>query len=149
MACCRRVHQVDTIFITHLHGDHCFGIGTMLVSLCRAHKAAAAANATNSSSSSSDSFTGPDSPTALRVVGPPRLGELLSSMLFIAGVARQLDQPVYITEFVEDDRCGSHTNSSVPCLHMLPGRLTVVSVLSLNLYLECMQPACCHDVGGR
>ena len=96
--------QIDTLFITHLHGDHCFGIGTMLVSMCKARKAAAAGSSGSNGSSSGSSIAGPDSVDALRVVGPPRLGELLSSMLFIAGIARQLDQPLYITEFVEDDR---------------------------------------------
>lgn len=95
--------QIDTLFITHLHGDHCFGIGTMLVAMCKARKAAAGAAADHAFSSSSSS--GYDSPSALRIVGPPRLGELVSSMLYIAGVGRQLDQPVYITEFVEHERC--------------------------------------------
>jgi hypothetical protein len=101
------VLQIDTLFITHLHGDHCFGIGTMLVAMCKAHKAAtaAAADPASSSSSSSSSSSGYDSPSALRIVGPPRLGELVSTMLYIAGVGRQLDQPVYITEFVESERC--------------------------------------------
>lgn len=100
--------QVDALFITHLHGDHCFGIGTMLVALNKArNKAAAAAGSTSHSSSSSGAggkLPGPDSGSALRVFGPPRVGELVSSMLFIAGVGRQLDQPVYITEFVETAR---------------------------------------------
>lgn len=107
MAVCVLIHapQVDALFITHLHGDHCFGIGTMLVSMCRARKAAAAASTSSSSSgggvSSGGEIAGPDSPDALRVFGPPRVGELVSSMLHIAGVGRQLDQPLYITEFVE------------------------------------------------
>jgi hypothetical protein len=96
--------QIDTLFITHLHGDHCFGIGTMLVAMCKARKAAAA-TADHAPSSSSSSSSGYDSPSALRIVGPPRLGELVSTMLYVAGVGRQLDQPVYITEFVEIERC--------------------------------------------
>jgi hypothetical protein len=98
--------QVDALFITHLHGDHCFGIGTMLVALNKArNKAAAAAGSTShSSSGAGGKLPGPDSRSALRVFGPPRVGELVSSMLFIAGVGRQLDQPVYITEFVETAR---------------------------------------------
>ncbi len=106
--------QVDALFITHLHGDHCFGIGTMLVALNKARNKAAAAASSGSHSSSNSSSTssstsdgqlpGPDSRSALRVFGPPRLGELVSSMLYIAGVGRQLDQPVYITEFVETAR---------------------------------------------
>lgn len=105
---CAAPAQVDALFITHLHGDHCFGIGTMLVALNKArNQAAAAAGSTSHSSSSSGAggkLPGPDSRSALRVFGPPRVGELVSSMLFIAGVGRQLDQPVYITEFVETAR---------------------------------------------
>jgi ribonuclease BN (tRNA processing enzyme) len=97
--------QVEALFITHLHGDHCFGIGTMLVAMCKARKAAAAAaDGTTTSSSSSNELAGPDDASALRVFGPPRVGELIASMLYIAGVGRQLDQPLYITEFVETER---------------------------------------------
>lgn len=84
----------------------------MLVAMNKARNKAAAAAGTSSSSSGSSSsgsasregLPGPDSRSALRVFGPPRLGELVSSMLHIAGVGRQLDQPVYVTEFAETAR---------------------------------------------
>lgn len=76
----------------------------MLVAMCKARKAAAPAAANGSNSSNAVELPGPDSASALRVVGPPRLGELVASMLYIAGVGRQLDQPVYVTEFVETAR---------------------------------------------
>lgn len=78
----------------------------MLVAMCKARKAAAAeaASISGTSSGNGHQLPGPDSAAALRVVGPPRLGELVASMLYIAGVGRQLDQPVYVTEFVETAR---------------------------------------------
>eukprot|EP00878_Enallax_costatus_P006246 GHUV01006549.1.p1 GENE.GHUV01006549.1~~GHUV01006549.1.p1 ORF type:complete len:361 (+),score=126.55 GHUV01006549.1:46-1083(+) len=48
---------------------------------------------------------GPDQgPDKLRVVGGPKLGQFVSALLAGAGVGRQLDMPVYVTEFVEDGR---------------------------------------------
>lgn len=92
--------------MTHLHGDHCFGIGGMLISMCKARAAAreqqqAQQQQRRQQAQSEDPSEGPG---ALRLVGPPRLGQLVAAMLTGAGVARRLDLPVYITEFVEDAR---------------------------------------------
>lgn len=95
--------QVDTIFITHLHGDHCFGIGSMLVSLCnvrRAHRQ----QEQQPQQGEPRQYAPGEGPGALRLVGPPKLGELLMALLAGAGVARLLDLPVYVTEFVEEAR---------------------------------------------
>lgn len=106
--------QVEAIFVTHLHGDHCFGLASMLASLCAARAAASAAaaanaantaNGTSSSASSSivseaSSFSGGE----LRVYGPPGLGELLRALLSVAGGERALNLPLTITEFVMAER---------------------------------------------
>lgn len=101
--------QVDTIFMTHLHGDHCFGIGSMLISLCNARRRAMQDQQQQLDSHNQQlqqQQQGPDQgPDKLRVVGGPKLGQFVSALLTGAGVARQLDMPVYVTEFVEDDRC--------------------------------------------
>lgn len=97
--------QVDTIFITHLHGDHCFGIGSMLISMCKAKRAALEQQQQPDNQQQhqqlSDLDQGPDK---LRIVGPPKLAELVTALLVGAGVGRKLDMPVYITELVDDER---------------------------------------------
>jgi ribonuclease BN (tRNA processing enzyme) len=95
--------QVETVFITHLHGDHCFGIGSMLVSLCNARRAQR-----EQQQQQQRDWPAGEGPGALRLVGPPKLGELVSALLVGAGVGRRLDLPVYVTEFCEEDRCGVH-----------------------------------------
>lgn len=94
--------QVDTIFMTHLHGDHCFGVGSMLISLCNAKRDAMQKQ---QQPEHQQQLPGPDQgPDKLRIVGPPNVGQLVSALLVGAGVGRQLDMPVYVTEFVEEQR---------------------------------------------
>jgi hypothetical protein len=59
----------------------------------------------SSSSSSSSGVLGPGDPQALRLVGPPRLADLVATMLWGAGLAPRLHLPLYVTELVESDRC--------------------------------------------
>ncbi|KAG2492115.1 hypothetical protein HYH03_009606 [Edaphochlamys debaryana] len=70
--------QVDCIFVTHLHGDHCFGLGAAL-QLLDGHKPEGALH---------------------RVCGPPGVAELLRASLLLTGLASRLRLPVEITELV-------------------------------------------------
>jgi ribonuclease BN (tRNA processing enzyme) len=96
--------QVETVFITHLHGDHCFGIGSMLVSLCSARRAQREQQQQQQQQQQQRDWPAGEGPGALRLVGPPKLGELVSALLVGAGVGKRLDLPVYLTEFCEDSK---------------------------------------------
>ncbi|KAG2452691.1 hypothetical protein HYH02_002923 [Chlamydomonas schloesseri] len=76
--------DVDGIFITHMHGDHCFGLGAALALLDGAKAAHQ-----------------PD-PARRRhhVYGPPGLAELLRASLALTGAADGLQLPLLITELV-------------------------------------------------
>ncbi|KAG2427852.1 hypothetical protein HXX76_012173 [Chlamydomonas incerta] len=76
--------EVDGIFVTHMHGDHCFGLGATLALLDGA-KAARQAD-----------------PSRRRhhVYGPPGLAELLRASMVLTGAADWLKLPLLITELV-------------------------------------------------
>lgn len=86
--------QVEAIFITHLHGDHCFGVGGMLLALDAAKH----------------HLPTPEQ-RATHIYGPPGLLSYLHTVLVVGGVQQQLSSPVYVTEFVETNkdhsRCAS------------------------------------------
>lgn len=79
IGCCR-------IFLTHFHGDHCFGLGGILelVAASKAHLKDAAKR-------------------RLHVVGPPGLVELCRASLMITGLLERLDMPLLMTELVVDE----------------------------------------------
>lgn len=77
------LEQVERIFITHLHGDHCFGLATMLLQLSKAKE------------TSKDSRYN-------YVYGPPGTVELLRACLVTTGLQRQMAVPLIITELVTD-----------------------------------------------
>lgn len=80
---------VKAIFITHLHGDHCFGLASMVAAITERRRRRAE--------------EGKDG-DGLRVYGPPGLAELLRAQMVLTGLQHELMLPVTITEFVEDER---------------------------------------------
>ena len=74
-----------SIFVTHLHGDHCFGLGSMLVMLGNVK---------------CQSLSRPGA-ERLHVYGPPGLA-ILVKMLGVTGLFEKLSLPVEITELVMD-----------------------------------------------
>lgn len=104
--------QVDTIFMTHLHGDHSFGIGSMLITLCNARRQAMQQQQQQQSTQQQQALAPDQGPDKLRVVGPPQLGQLVAALLVGAGVGRKLDMPVYVTEFVENERWDNMSTES-------------------------------------
>ncbi|KAI8466762.1 MAG: beta-lactamase-like protein [Monoraphidium minutum] len=88
--------HVDAIFVTHLHGDHCFGLASMVAAAAerRAARLAAAGGGGG----------GGGGGGALRVFGPPGLSELLRAQMVLTGLQRELALPLLITEFVEEER---------------------------------------------
>ncbi len=87
--------QVDAILITHMHGDHCFGIGSMLPAISAAKQRAAAEAET---AEAADAILS----QGLRVYGPPGIVELLRATLILAGAGRALTMPLTITELITD-----------------------------------------------
>jgi hypothetical protein len=88
--------QVEAIFITHLHGDHCFGIGGMLLALDAAKR----------------HLPTPEQ-RATHIYGPPGLLSYLHTVLVVGGVQQQLSSPVYVTELVETHKGNSRWASFV------------------------------------
>lgn len=78
---------MGAIFITHLHGDHCFGLGNAIVLLSEARQRLPEAAARQ-----------------LHIYGPPGLAEYLRAVLMLAGGERLLRVPLVITEFVMEAR---------------------------------------------
>ncbi|GLC39336.1 hypothetical protein PLESTB_000895900 [Pleodorina starrii] len=76
--------EIDGIFITHLHGDHCFGLPAAL-GLLDEVKAAGQAD-----------------PARRRhhVYGPPGLAELVRVSMISTGLTRRLQLPLTVTELV-------------------------------------------------
>lgn len=131
---CPCAHAPCSIFITHLHGDHCFGLATTLrlIDAAKVQAAAAAAAAAEASaaepgtsasaeqfsdgatrgsssrqgSSSGERSLGQGSPVVpeVRVYGPPGLAQLVRVSLSLTGEALQLGTRVLVTELVLDSR---------------------------------------------
>jgi ribonuclease Z len=79
------VLQVGGIFITHFHGDHCFGLGGVLMALSAAKE---------QQSEPSDK--------CIRLHGPPGLTNLVRAVVALAGAHQHITVPIYIIELVEE-----------------------------------------------
>ncbi|GLI59098.1 hypothetical protein VaNZ11_000927 [Volvox africanus] len=76
--------EIDGIFITHLHGDHCFGVAAALAVLDRAKAA------------------GQPDPARRRhhLYGPPGLAELVRVSMVSTGLTQRLELPILVSELV-------------------------------------------------
>jgi ribonuclease Z len=80
---------VEAILVTHLHGDHCFGLSSMITAVSERRRRRADAGR----------------PTGgVRVYGPPGVSELLRAQMVLTGLQHELALPLHITEWVEDER---------------------------------------------
>ena len=98
--------KIDGIFVTHLHGDHCFGLPTtlMMIDSAKAERwevsAAAATSGTQPDGGpSSSAGKCPSRPTTY-VYGPPGLGELLRVSLAMTRDLERLKTRFEVTELV-------------------------------------------------
>ncbi|MEW5297171.1 MAG: hypothetical protein WDW36_000396 [Sanguina aurantia] len=76
---------IERIFITHLHGDHCFGLGSavLLIDVAKSKR-------------------GDPNRMQTHVYGPPGVADLLRVTLLTTGLSRQLQLPLIVTELVVD-----------------------------------------------
>ncbi|MEW5314496.1 MAG: hypothetical protein WDW38_005991 [Sanguina aurantia] len=76
---------IERIFITHLHGDHCFGLGSavLLIDVAKSKR-------------------GDPNRMQTHVYGPLGVADLLRVTLLTTGLARQLQLPLIVTELVVD-----------------------------------------------
>jgi ribonuclease Z len=80
-----KVNKVHRIFITHMHGDHCFGLGGMLCTVANAKRLA-------------------DDPGPIHVYGPPGLQEYVRTAL--QATDTELPVPIVVTEFSREAPAG-------------------------------------------
>lgn len=91
--------RVRTLFITHMHGDHCFGIGGMLRTVSTAREGTPLAD------------------TPFHVYGPPGLHRLVTAALGFDG--RPLSMPLVRAPFLDlshsycDHHCSVVTRMAV------------------------------------
>ncbi|KAG1659228.1 hypothetical protein FOA52_008997 [Chlamydomonas sp. UWO 241] len=126
--------QVSAIYVTHLHGDHCFGIATTLGLIDAAKAAVADAAAAAASTSPPAAASSPHADSSARsssvggggagaaavgelpvthVCGPPGLAELLRVSLVLTGEHARLRTRVVVTELVLDE---ADAHAPVPLL---------------------------------
>ena len=102
--------QLGSILITHLHGDHCFGLHSVLKAAAEARAAAAAA-------------AGRDAATArLLVAGPPGLHALILAGLSLTGAP--LPVPLLAVEFATDPAAASRPARA----HGAPGAVALATL---------------------
>ncbi|GAX80145.1 hypothetical protein CEUSTIGMA_g7583.t1 [Chlamydomonas eustigma] len=103
------ISKIESIFITHMHGDHCFGLATTLQMIDIAKAEAASKLSRGLSNTSHGRVSSPEAPQGsvdptiipvTRVFGPPGLGELVRVSL--ADSKNDLRTRVIVTELVVD-----------------------------------------------
>jgi ribonuclease Z len=77
---------VQAVLITHLHGDHCFGLGSLVAACLSARRAAAAAAAATAGGGAEQASAA----EPLLVVGPPGVHDLVAAQLLATGLMRAL-----------------------------------------------------------
>ena len=120
-----KLAKLDTIFITHLHGDHCYGLFGLILSSgmeqVRSGGGGDAGNNTNGSSSKTPSSSppgpgpGPDSEsTYLTIVGPVGIKDLVLTVFKLTGQDPNLGwNGYYGLQFIEIDNEPWHARKNV------------------------------------
>ena len=104
--------NVGTILITHLHGDHCFGLAATLAAVCSARAEAARALHQKAVLDAEESGTPIPPPSRQQqqkkqqtsrvlVAGPPGIASLVVAPCLLRG-GRGYDAPVLVAEFTTD-----------------------------------------------
>jgi ribonuclease Z len=96
--------SVHGIFVTHLHGDHCFGLASMVAAITSDKRRKLDAARAKGGGKPGGAGKNAPPPPPLRVYGPPGVSELLRAQMVLTGLQRELAMPLLITELVEEER---------------------------------------------
>ncbi len=141
-----RQGKIKRLFVTHLHGDHLFGLPGLVTGLCGVRKDVVRgdeqSSAMSSSSSSSSSLVRADK---LRIYGPRGIREFLACALRVSHM--KIPRDFYVHELVEsaaeaaDILAGPgsggmqmHDPSEPPCNTVVPPTVDSSGCLTWNLF---------------